>query len=247
MWAKSLFILAVSALAAATASAAGKEGDSTWALYRPGKALFFVRSGDAAAQAAEIAFGTAGDKPLWADFDGDGKPEPGLYRNGQWFVSRHADGKVDITIRFGGAPGDIPLADDLDGDGRADFVVFRAGEWHVYASRNPALTQILHFGQAGDTPLLGDFDGDGKTDLVLYRAGHWYVDTNRDGEVDLEFGFGGVPGDVPLIARSGKGRAMPALFRAGEWLISEQHDGKVSTKTAFGAAGDVPLGVWTTR
>jgi hypothetical protein len=211
-------------------------------LFRPATATFYIRRGAADAPATEIAFGAPGDLAFFADFSGDGKRAPALYRKGQWLISTHADGKADITIAFGGQGGDTPLVGDVDGDGRADLVAFRAGEWLVRGTRNPAVTQVLHFGAAGDVPLLADFNGDGKVDLALYRNGHWFVDFDRDGKADLEFAFGGAPGDRPFASDwNGSGRAAAIVFRDGNWLVSEQRDGRVSSEFGFGVKGDIPL------
>lgn len=240
----SLFAATTLLLAACSGSGqAQSDAARELVVYRPSDSTFYVGKGDATV--TQLPFGTAGDVPLWADFNGDGKPDPGLYRKGLWLISTHANGKPDLTINFGGLPGDIPIAADMDGDGRADLVVFRKGEWQIRNSRNPALIQILHFGADGDVPLLADMDGDGKIDLVLFRSGQWLVDTHRDGKVALTFAFGGVAGERALAADwSETGRAAPVLFRAGQWLVGEGRDGKVSARATFGVAGDIPLAVW---
>jgi hypothetical protein len=215
-------------------------------LYRPSNSTFYVRHGDATA--VELPFGAVGDIPLWADFDGKGQREPALYRKGQWLISTHADGKADMTVAFGGQPGEVPLAADVDGDGKADLVVFRAGEWLVRGTRNPALTQIFHFGAAGDVPLLGDIDGDGKVDLIVFRNGLWLVDTRRDGKADLTFAFGGVAGERALaVDWDGGDHVVPVLFRNGIWLVSAKRDGNVSSQLSFGARGDIPVAVWSQK
>jgi len=219
---------------------ASAAGTHQLVLYRPATSTFYIRQEEANAPVTQVPFGAPGDVPFFADFTGDGKREPALYRKGEWMISTHADGKVDITTTFGGQPGEIPLVADVDGDGKADFALFRSGAWYVRGSSKPAITLSFHFGIAGDKPLLADFDGDGKVDFAVYRAGHWYVDTNRDGKAKLDFVFGGEPADRAL-AVDWDGHAAPALFRAGVWLVSGQHDGKVSAQYGFGATGDIPL------
>jgi hypothetical protein len=112
-------------------------------LYRPSNATFYIRAGEGNQPARELVMGTAGDIPLWADFNGDGKPELAVYRKGQWLISTHADGNVDLKVTFGGNEGDIPLVADVDGDGRQDLVIFRAGEWSVRGTRNLAVLQVF--------------------------------------------------------------------------------------------------------
>jgi hypothetical protein len=211
-------------------------------LYRPGNSTFYVQREGADAPYRSLTFGARGDIPLWADFNGDGKVSPGLYRSGRWLISSHADGIADTEVDFGGEPGDIPLVGDLDGDGKADLIIYRSGTWIVRGTRNPAHPFELHFGANGDLPLLADFNGDGKLDLAVYRVGNWFVDTHRDGKGDITFAFGGERDDRPLAFDwNGDGKAVPILFRDGEWLVSGLRDGKASAKLSFGAAGDLPV------
>jgi len=48
------------------------------------------------------------DKPLVSDFDGDGKADAGIYRNGWWFIKRSSDGGM-TAFPHGGLPQDIAL------------------------------------------------------------------------------------------------------------------------------------------
>lgn len=240
---KSIVAAGLLILAACSEPGQGPAGKYQVVVYRPSTSTFYVRHGASKEPAAEFPFGAAGDVPLWADFDGSGKPQPALYRKGEWLISTHADGKADVTLAFGGLAGEVPLAADLDGDGKADLIVFRAGEWSVRPSGNPGVTQVFHFGRGGDVPLVADMNGDGKNDLVVFRNGVWLVSTNRDGKVDMTFPFGG-GNDRPVAGSFSAGPSLPMLFRGGTWLVSTKRDGKVWVQFPFGAKDDIPLGVW---
>jgi hypothetical protein len=118
-------------------------------------------------------WGSPGDKPVVADYDGDGKTDPAVFRpaTGEWFVQRR-DGFY--AIQFGAAE-DKPVVGDYDGDGKADQAVFRPsnGVWYLWNSRDGFTA--AQFGVSTDLPAPADYDGDGKTDMTVYRNGGWFI------------------------------------------------------------------------
>ncbi len=131
-----------------------------------------------------------------ADFDGDGKADIGVYRDGVWFIVRSSDGGV-TTVGWGGAPQDIPVPADYDGDGKTDIAVYRDGAWFVLRSSDGGVTIVGWGGAPQDIPVPADYDGDGKTDIAVYRDGAWFVLRSSDGGVTI-VGWGGAPQDLPL-------------------------------------------------
>ncbi len=96
-----------------------------------------------------ITFGDAADKPVPADYDGDGKADVAVFRpsTGAWYLQRSQLGFTGISF---GQTGDLPTPADYDGDGKADIGVFRAGTW--YLNRSSAGFTGISFGTAGDLP-----------------------------------------------------------------------------------------------
>jgi len=179
------------------ASGAGVNG--TWSLYV---------NDDAAGSAGVIfdgwnitIFTDAGGLPGGAnpvpcgkpDFDGDGRADIAVYRDGTWFIHRSSDGGA-TTVGWGSV-GDIPVAADYDGDAITDIAVYRDGTWFIHRSSDGGVTTV-GWGSEGDTPVPADYDGDGITDIAVYRDGTWFIHRSSD-DGATTVGWGSV-GDIPI-------------------------------------------------
>jgi hypothetical protein len=142
-------------------------------------------------------WGMAGDKPVPADFDGDGRAELAVFRpsEGKWYIANFWTGA--ITIVNWGVTGDIPVVGDYNGDGRADYAVYRPSNnnWYRMHSSDHSIN-VQTWGAAGDVVTPGDYDGDGRMDIAVFRPseGEWYVLTAAHTIITATFGQSG---DVP--------------------------------------------------
>jgi hypothetical protein len=176
------------------------------------------------------------------DFDGDGKSDVGIYRNGTWSIIRSIDGGV-TSVGWGG-PTWVPVPADYDGDGKIDIAVYNAsGLWSIVRSSDGVNVLIGWSGAPGDIPVPADYDGDGKADLAVYNTttGGWSIIRSSDG--GLTYKAWGGPAWMPVMADyDGDGKADIAVYNAnGLWSIVRSSDGGNTLIGWSGAANDVPV------
>jgi len=166
--------------------------------------------------------GQPGDLPVAGDWDGDGRTDLAVFRDGV-FVRALLDSLSCIPcqpfvfadafdeIAFG-EPGDLPVAGDWDGDGRDDVGVFRPGKQGTFLLRVPETipfcplcqsrgftTQTVIFGGLGTLPVAGDWNGDGKDEIGFYDPEIATFTLTEDFvEPTFVFAFGQPGRDLPL-------------------------------------------------
>jgi len=140
---------------------------------------------------SSLTFGAPGDRPLAADYDGDGVED--------FTVIHNEGGKLHWQTLFSyggvvsdvpwGMETDVPVQGDFDGDGKADYAVWRAGDgaWYILAS-STGQTLVYEWGAVGDKPVPGDYDADGRTDAAVFRPSNnaLYIYSSSDQVLHLQ-------------------------------------------------------------
>ncbi len=185
-----------------------------------------------------------------ADFDGDGKSDASVFRNGTWFINPSASPSFTAPNSFYGVqfglPTDKLVPADYDGDGKTDVAVWREseGNFYILQSSNGAV-RTENFGLAGDDPtVVGDYDGDGKADVAVYRSGAqsvlYYRGSLNNPNGNISFLPFGTSEDKPLRGDfDGDGKLDAAVFRPSNrvWYIQKSSNNEI-IYTQFGLTTD---------
>ncbi len=199
------------------------DGVSEVGVYRPATgAWYFDLDGNGAWSGCGLdlcltAFGAPTDLPVVGDWDGNGRDEVGVYRQGQWYFDMDGNGTwnpaIDAFKQAFGAPSDLPVAGDWNGDGKDEIGVYRQGTWYLDNGNgrwDAGIDMVIgSFGAATDLPVAGDVDDDGCAEVGVYRpsTGLWYFDLENngwtmclaDGGTDLCVPAFGAPTDKPVL------------------------------------------------
>lgn len=199
----------------------------------------------------------AGDQPLLADVDGDGRKDPCVFRSSNPTIPplllcdpRHEGRVGPLPLPFGVPHGTRVTYGHLDGDGREDFCYFGPTQWTCFPSAGQLLA--VTFGRSNWQPLLADFDGDGIDNFCEYLNGRFACDLGNDGgpaDFRVNLPRSVLPGPAPTLGLAGDldgdGRDEACAWAAGQLVCgSAPASGGLAGTIRFrplGTSADTPL------
>jgi len=210
------------------------------------------------------------DFPAPGDYDGDGRDDYAIYRDGttetpqsEFWILKSSDNT--LLYHAWGTDGDQVIARDYDGDGATDVAVFRRGAtaavqtlWYIRNSSDGVI-RVVGWGTTGNTisgndvPIPGDYDGDGKFDVAVYRWGtlsptnNFIIMRSSDGGAVYQ-PWGNFNTDYVLPGDyDGDGKFDYAVARTGTptstpmvWWILQSSNGQ-SRVRQWGISSDLPV------
>jgi hypothetical protein len=179
------------------------DGKADLAVYRDGannggQSYFYYRpSSQPGVNFIPLQWGTANDKPVAGDYDGDGKFDAGVFRpsEGSWYIRQSSNAQPRYDSWGIGTDKIVPA--DYDADGKTDLAVFRNGVWYIKRSTNGA-AEYRNWGANTDLLVPAEYDGDGKADSAVYRQGVWYI--LQTGNAATTFVNFGASNDKPVAS-----------------------------------------------
>lgn len=164
--------------------------------YRESTRTWYLRNGSTAGAAdATVEWGLAGGQAFTGDFNGDGRTDIAVARDGVVYQKYHPfrGSGHDRSYRYGDGTTRY-VAGDWDGDGTATVGYVDGVTWHLHpcnAASCATADAVFDYGTPGDRFVVGDWNGDGRdTVATVTTANQWRLrDGVNGGRPDVTFTF----------------------------------------------------------
>jgi protocatechuate 3,4-dioxygenase beta subunit len=191
------------------------------------------------------AFDVQGAKQLAGDFNGDGRDELALFKDGEWLLDINGNGvwdRGDLWAKLG-ERGDKPVVGDWDNDGKDDIGIF-GPEWEgddLAIEHEPGLPDPENR-RVSVPKNLPPRDERLVRERLMQRS---IAGEPRSDVIDHVFRFGSDM-DQPVAGDfNGDGVSTLGIFSGGKWRIDVNGDGRFAAEDDayfdFGEPGDIAV------
>ena len=133
-------------------------------------------------------FGAPGWTSVLGDWNGDGKTEIGIYKDGTWYLDYNGNGIWDAGIDkldYFGTLGWTPVVGNWNGDATGDKIgIYKDGTWYLdndgSGTWNAGDRANVFGAPAGHQYSATGMEID-RTEIGIYKDGTWYLDYNGNG------------------------------------------------------------------
>ena len=182
----------------------------------------------------------AGQRPVPADWNGDGADEPTVWRTGAYYFFSYTT-TLSTGAQWIGDPGSCqPAPGDFDGDGLAKISQLCNGAWYFFTPAGVFIKSIWIGNVAGQIAVPADYQGTGASQVVAFRNGAWEFWSYATG-----VGTGGVwttAGTHPApLDYNGDGKTDFTVYNGGAWYFFNAVGASTGSVWTGNVAGDVPI------
>lgn len=154
------------------------------------------------------------------DFNGDGKTDVMVIKEGRWLVSYSGTGTYTTLSVQPGVRLEHLAFGDFNGDGKSDVLVADGGPWRVSWGGTEPLKPLNSLTEGRKYMKIADLDGDGKSDVFHTTGREWRFSSGGTGPWTRLQSLRIPAMEILMDDFDGDGKADALVSQGGQWKLS---------------------------